>query len=382
VDLDEPGVELDRGFRERIVKLYAELGQFNYYELLGVERTAEKQTIRRAYFERAAVFHPDKHFRKELGSFKLKMEAIFGRLTQAYDTLRSRDGRAEYDSYLIDLDRTKGIEAMLREAMEEAKRAEEDVLRGATVPAAAPPLIDGSALMPSTPGTAFTPVSERARRDALAMRLMGGRVPPGRAASTMPPGQKSAEAVDALRRRYEERVGQARGQQAAKYSQLAHEAEVRGDVVAAANAYKVAASFAKDDAELQKKAQEIDAQAGIILAETYMRQATYEEREERWKEAARSWQHAVKGRPKDPHVHERAANALMRSSGDLHLAATLAQRAVTLDQANPEHRVTLANVYLAAGLALNARRELEAAAQLSPRNATIVALLKRLTRAG
>jgi hypothetical protein len=40
--------------------------------------------------------------------------------------------------------------------------------------------------------------------------------------------------------------------------------------------------------------------------------------------------------------------------------------------------VTLANVYVAAGLGLNARRELETAAQLAPHDGNIQALLKRV----
>jgi predicted Zn-dependent protease len=72
----------------------------------------------------------------------------------------------------------------------------------------------------------------------------------------------------------------------------------------------------------------------------------------------------------------------MRASGDLHLASTLAQQAIALDPANANYRVTLANVYLAAGLTKNARRELEAAQQLAPDDGTIQSLLKRVTKAG
>ena len=39
--------------------------------------------------------------------------------------------------------------------------------------------------------------------------------------------------------------------------------------------------------------------------------------------------------------------------------------------------MALATVYLAAGLALNARRELDAAAQLAPHDDTIVAMMRR-----
>ena len=77
-------------------------------------------------------------------------------------------------------------------------------------------------------------------------------------------------------------------------------------------------------------------------------------------------------------AHERAANALVKAEGDLHEASRMAQRAAALDPKNPQFRATLASVYLAAGLALNARRELETAAQLAPHDGTIQALLKRV----
>ncbi|MDP9035671.1 MAG: hypothetical protein M3O50_12775 [Myxococcota bacterium] len=85
-------------------------------------------------------------------------------------------------------------------------------------------------------------------------------------------------------------------------------------------------------------------------------------------------------RPNDAHPHERAAHAILKTNGDLHEASRLAQHACKLEPKNARYRVTLANVYLAAGLSLNARRELEAAAQLSPHDDTITSMLGRLAK--
>jgi Flp pilus assembly protein TadD len=63
-------------------------------------------------------------------------------------------------------------------------------------------------------------------------------------------------------------------------------------------------------------------------------------------------------------------------SADLHEAARLAQIAIALDPRSAPYRVTLATVYQAAGLELNARRELETATQLAPHDDTIRAMLK------
>jgi predicted Zn-dependent protease len=83
-----------------------------------------------------------------------------------------------------------------------------------------------------------------------------------------------------------------------------------------------------------------------------------------------------RARGNDANAHERAANAIVKAGGDLHEAARLAQQACALDAESAPFRVTLASVYLAAGLSRNARRELETAAQLAPHDDNIQAMLK------
>jgi Flp pilus assembly protein TadD len=131
---------------------------------------------------------------------------------------------------------------------------------------------------------------------------------------------------------------------------------------------------------LQARAAEAQQKADTLLGETYINQAQYEERNGQWAEAARSWTKASRGRPNDVIAHERAANAIVKAGGDLHEARRLARRACELGPAVALNRMTLAAVYLAAGLELNARRELEAAAQLAPQDDTIRAMLEKLVK--
>jgi curved DNA-binding protein CbpA len=416
-------VDLPVDLRLRILATANVLDSLDYYEILGVDRGSDKKALKRAYFELAALFHPDRYFRKRLGSFKLRMETLFGRATQALDTLSNKQLRVEYDEYLVDLDRTRAAEDLVRAAAAEARRAEEDVRQSAgratlpeinadpvrSVPSPIPPVNlppDGrvSGLYSIKPGTAPPPaaprpsaapsVSDQARRDALAARLLGARAlssrpaglthPPSPAAriSTSPSdGSRSSES-DPLKRRYEERIRLARQSQATKYLALAREAETRKDVMGAANAYRVVLSFLEEGDPTVAEAKIGISKAEEALSETYLRQATYEDRSEHWADAARSWQRVIRGRPKDARAHERAAHALAKSHGDLHQAAQYAQRAVALEPGNAEYKTTLGFVFIEAGLMLNARRELEAALQLSPRNANIQALLKRVNKAG
>jgi tetratricopeptide (TPR) repeat protein len=139
----------------------------------------------------------------------------------------------------------------------------------------------------------------------------------------------------------------------------------------------LALQVSPDDEALHKALAECQTKANGVLAQAYRTQAAYEEKAGKPGAAARSWQRVTKVLPDDPEAFGRGAACLLQTNTELRLAATLAQRAVTLEPKLLQHRVTLAEIYLAAGLALNAKRELEAAARLAPDDANIEALLKR-----
>jgi len=382
-------VDLDLEIRRRVLLMHRGLTGLDHYALLGVERTADRKALKRAYFDLAAKFHPDKYFRKRLGSFKPQMEAIFGRITLAHDTLTRKEGRTEYDAYLDEQRRARSIEDLLTDAMAEVARAAEAVEREAAVQeaqaAAASAPSQTAASGPSTSlSSALRSVDPAIRREALARRLLGGRsvsassAPPTGRTSPLTSVPSAAEGMASLRRRYEERKALAQASQARKYVKNAEAALAAGDPVAATNAFRVAMTLTPGDAEIVRRAQEAQGSADAILADTYARQAGYEEKNGQWADAARSWARVCKGRPEDAVAHERAAAALVQSGGDLHEASRLATRACYLNPASAAFRVTLASVYLAAGLTRNARRELETAAQLAPHDGTIKAMLERV----
>jgi curved DNA-binding protein CbpA len=418
-------VELDVDHQREIHDLHGRLEDLDLYAILGVARGADKKTVKRAYFERTARFHPDRFFRKKLGPFKMQMEAVFGRMTLAHDTLTNADRRAEYDAYLSSKDKSRTIERRLADAVEEVRRAEEIALasdapgafpaepatsaKGEARPSSPPsapsasnrfgpePTTSTGGAPPSAPRKAnaggATPSNDflpQSRRELLARRLMGapgatsqGRQPAVTAAARVAtPGTaiRADEAVDALKRRYEEKVSQARALQAKKYVQEGLDARGRGDWVAAAHALKVALTFEPDNGELTSTYEEAQKNADKLLVDQYVKQAEYEERNERWADAAKSWHRVAEARQTDATSFEHAARCLMKADGNLHEAATLGQKAVQLAPKSARARVALANVYLAAGLAKNAKRELEAAAQLAPDDASVQALLKRVAR--
>lgn len=93
-------VELDPEHKKYVLDVHDQLATLDHYALLGVPRDATKKAIKSAYFRIASTIHPDRHFKKRLGSFKARMEAIFVRVESAYQTLTDVDARAKYDATL------------------------------------------------------------------------------------------------------------------------------------------------------------------------------------------------------------------------------------------------------------------------------------------
>jgi curved DNA-binding protein CbpA len=71
-----------------------------HYDLLGLRRSADAKDVKRAYFRLAGMVHPDRFFKKRVGPFKPMIDAIFARVTEAHDTLRVAEKRAQYDAAL------------------------------------------------------------------------------------------------------------------------------------------------------------------------------------------------------------------------------------------------------------------------------------------
>jgi hypothetical protein len=106
--------------QDRIDGVFRELPRASLYELLGIPRAADKKAVKRAYNERVMLFHPDRFFRKRLGGFKPKMEAIIVRLTEAHDVLCSPERRREYDER-FPMRTASSIESMLEESAAEMR---------------------------------------------------------------------------------------------------------------------------------------------------------------------------------------------------------------------------------------------------------------------
>ena len=151
-----------------------------------------------------------------------------------------------------------------------------------------------------------------------------------------------------------------------------------GDLLTAASALQSALTLEPARLEIQEEYARVSKAVTRNLADNYEKQARYEEKMGKWGAAAMSWDRVAEGRPDDAGAARSAAEAMLKAGGDLHRAQRLAQRAVDIAPSEVANVVVLGRVLLAAGLRLNARRELEKAVKLDPQNEMIRNLLREL----
>jgi tetratricopeptide (TPR) repeat protein len=420
--LEEVDLPVER--RKQILDLYYRREEFDYYEILGVAYEADKKEVRAAYFSLSKIFHPDTMFRKNLGSFKAKMEATFTVLSEAYETLSKKKAREEYDAYLRATKKTQMAERTLKRRELQAAR---ELEASRTVVSMEPPAFGPASGSPPTLSSAPTgttmgvprqgegpaapipgrhppkhtvppaaaparEISDEARR--LAQQVMQRRLrgvmasPPQRAehpAVPPPPPRPSTtpaartdphEIVRRLAKTLKD-VGQVTGtnDQLTRYVRASQAAFARGDLAEATQQMRRAVSYAPDRTDLMFEHERLAKMLAEKMAADYEAQAAFEAKNAKWGAAALSWGKVCEGRPNDAHAHRNAAQCMLKAGADLRGAQRYAQQAAFLEPDVVDHRLLLAQIYLTIGLKLNAKRELDAAAKLDPGNEMVKNLL-------
>ncbi|MEW6569666.1 MAG: DUF4388 domain-containing protein [Nitrospirota bacterium] len=87
-------------FSRKIEDFSIKIGTSDHYGILGIEKWATLDTIKKAYYTAAKELHPDRHLHHASDEMKTKLHAIFSRLTEAYGILSDPKTRIEYDKSL------------------------------------------------------------------------------------------------------------------------------------------------------------------------------------------------------------------------------------------------------------------------------------------
>jgi tetratricopeptide (TPR) repeat protein len=98
--IKEPKTKADSAFIEKVENLYKRLESTNYYNILGIEKWATQDKLKKAYYNAAKEFHPDIHFYIPSDTLKNKLNTIFSHITDAYKILSDPKTCREYDNSL------------------------------------------------------------------------------------------------------------------------------------------------------------------------------------------------------------------------------------------------------------------------------------------
>ncbi|MDH5466457.1 MAG: J domain-containing protein [Candidatus Aminicenantes bacterium] len=99
----KPSVEIDEKLKEKISeveKLKNDIPKLDFYQILNVPRTASQKEVKKAYFELARNYHPDRFDRDLPAEIREMVEEVFGIITSAFQTLTNEEEKQGYDAKL------------------------------------------------------------------------------------------------------------------------------------------------------------------------------------------------------------------------------------------------------------------------------------------
>jgi len=210
-----------------------------------------------------------------------------------------------------------------------------------------------------------------------AARMPQGSLPPSGPVSARVP-VSGGDPAQTLRRFFAEKVDDDNRDHARVFIEAAERELAAGNVVAAAAQFRLALTCC-DAPEIRMAYEAVDLMAQDRRFDMNKGQAEAAERDGRWADAVGAYTRAHAARP-DGRVGERLANAIRRSSGDLRVAAKLAEDAVQQEPTNTVYRVTLGEIYIDAGLVLRAESEAKKAMELAPADPKVQELAAKLAK--
>lgn len=146
----------------------------------------------------------------------------------------------------------------------------------------------------------------------------------------------------------------------------------------ATGSLRLAIAFDPANAAYRERFGELQPKAHAIRFEQLMKEAESALSFRDGNDALRLYEEALHFEPYAPEANHTAARLAWMVAQDLRKAKEYALRAAEADPENADYRRTLGQIYQAAGLTANARRELKAAVKLNPKDREARAALKSL----
>ncbi|MEK7824913.1 MAG: DUF4388 domain-containing protein [Nitrospirota bacterium] len=87
--------------RQKIIDTHNVMATMDHYQILGLKKGASGDEVKKAYFGLAKEYHPDIHYQEGMDEMKGMLEAIFRKITDAYDVLSVDQKKQEYDLYSV-----------------------------------------------------------------------------------------------------------------------------------------------------------------------------------------------------------------------------------------------------------------------------------------
>jgi len=319
----DPSLDLDADFQREILAFEARLIEATHHEILGVSRGSDGREIKLAYFSLSKRFHPDRYFRRNIGSFAERLDRIFRHIALAYELLSDPTTRAELE---------RGMAALPAAAPEVGSYRDVDAREAQSEPGAGPP-------------AGYRPPS---RMENLARLRDSFKMP----------------AKLLVERRFKAR----------QFHDSARAAAHEKRWLEAAASARLAIAFDPITPDYQQHFASIQAdvhaaRAGELLAQAYSSAAKTD--------ALRLLEEAVHYRPADAELQARAALVAL-DAGELARALEFAEGACELEPNVAAHAVMLCRVHQRRGDPRAALAALAAAAAIAPSDPDVLAEQRQL----
>ena len=321
--------------RAELDRLHTFAKNSDYYQLLGMAPDATAEAITAAYYQMSRDWHPDRHYRRDLGDYRPKLEVIFINITKAYKTLSDPDQRRRYNRD------NKALVEIARKDIKSSKK--KDSRKKPT-----PDQVDPETLRKRKMRRA----RQMAERKAAQERMNQKR------------GDSRTRAIKKLR-------AQARGQneRARRYFEQGKKDYDEGNISKAVSSLHLAAQFDKENREYRALYELARSEASQSAAVQAVQSGESAESFQNYKEAMHHYQRACDMDPDDGLPFFRLATLTIRIEHDQRKALKLLRTAAGKSPRNVEIRLQLADLYGQLGMNLNAKREYQTVLRMDKNNA-------------